>query len=459
MHILCTICSDLVNPAENLHATKCGHLFHYRCLSQWIERSASCPQCRNKVTDRCMFRVYPTVSNENSGDDVTTLQSKLDDALLQLRQQKVKEKEKEDKLAEIGADLKKNVELLKTYEKKLVSRDSAVVALREQLEYIKLQNKETKRIKDENTSLKKNLQTLNGLQKVLNATSDEVEQMLQGYTDVRTVATFATALKRALCESEARKNELRERLHSATQNCNAEISKVRSLQTKLAQLEEKLIHAELNASELKKQYESNNKRKTEDNVIQTDMEQALESNRDEKKSPDVCKDHPKRQSEFNKAMYVSHSDKSFDRMVKTIEDSDSPYLCLKQSSLALTVLQQRPKQMAADNKLKPSELALLNSVRNIAMKKPAQEPSTSIFQKKPKLLSLAMEHEPNLDDAQMDITYDGLGGHSKPDIFPTPTKRPLKSCVPKLSAKHKLKRPTPNGSQDISKMLAKMQDK
>lgn len=36
------------------------------------------------------------------------------------------------------------------------------------------------------------------LQKVLNATSDEVEQMLEGYSDVRTVATFATALKRYL---------------------------------------------------------------------------------------------------------------------------------------------------------------------------------------------------------------------------------------------------------------------
>ena len=34
------------------------------------------------------------------------------------------------------------------------------------------------------------------LQKVLNATSDDVEQMLHSYTDVRTIATFATALKR-----------------------------------------------------------------------------------------------------------------------------------------------------------------------------------------------------------------------------------------------------------------------
>lgn len=71
-------------------------------------RSKSCPQCRNKVTDRCMFRIYPTISNETSGEDVTTLQSRLDDAQLQLRQQKATAKEKEDKLSAITTELKKN---------------------------------------------------------------------------------------------------------------------------------------------------------------------------------------------------------------------------------------------------------------------------------------------------------------------------------------------------------------
>ena len=55
------------------------------------------------------------------------------------------------------------------------------------------------------------------------------------------------------------------------------------------------------------------------------------------------------------------------------------------------------------------------------------------------------------------ISYDGLGGHSKHDNFPT-NKVPIKNLVPKLSAKHKLKRPNPVGLQDISKMLSKIKD-
>lgn len=54
-----------------------------------------------------MFRLYPTVSNENNSEDAATLQSRLDDAQLQLRQQRVKYKEKEDKLAIVTADLKR----------------------------------------------------------------------------------------------------------------------------------------------------------------------------------------------------------------------------------------------------------------------------------------------------------------------------------------------------------------
>lgn len=78
-------------------------------IIEFSYRSKSCPQCRNKVTEKCMFRLYPTISNENSGEDVTTLQSRLDDAQLQLRQQKASFKDQEEKLATLDLELKKNL--------------------------------------------------------------------------------------------------------------------------------------------------------------------------------------------------------------------------------------------------------------------------------------------------------------------------------------------------------------
>ncbi|XP_026735412.1 E3 ubiquitin-protein ligase TRAIP-like [Trichoplusia ni] len=442
MIILCTICSDLVNQAENIYVTKCGHIFHHHCLAQWIERSKTCPQCRNKVTDKCMFRLYPTVSNENMGEDAATLQSRLDDAQLQLRQQRVKYKEKEDKIVAVTADLKRQDDLLKSYEKRLVSFDSKVLSLREQLEYAQLQNKDLQRFKDENEGLKKSMQTLNGLQKVLNATSDEVEQMLQGYSDVRTIATFATALKRALCESESKKNEIRDRLHAAKQQLALEKKNSSELQNKIMQLEDEL-------HQVQTQYE----------ILKTDKEmaekkQVLQQTAEESSILDVTQSPP---PALNDAMLKPASrNNSFDTLVNNIEMSDSPYLSLKQgSAFSLAALQRAPLKMS--DKIQPSENLYLTSIKN-ATKKLIGDKTTngstkhSIFHKKMMKLE-------SLDTSPLDISYDGLGGHSKVDTFPVPNRTTIKSCIPKISAKHKLKRPNPTGSHDIEKMLKKVKNK
>jgi hypothetical protein len=87
-------------------------------------------------------------------------------------------------------------------------------------------------------------------------------------------------------------------------------------------------------------------------------------------------------------------------------------------------------------------------------------PPASIFHKKePTNILFSMQNEGNT--SHLDISYDGLGGHSKLDTFPKPNNRPpIKGCIPKLTSKHKLKRPNPPaGNQDISKLLGKLNNK
>jgi hypothetical protein len=38
MNISCAICRELFVAASDVFTTDCGHLFHYACLIQWIER-------------------------------------------------------------------------------------------------------------------------------------------------------------------------------------------------------------------------------------------------------------------------------------------------------------------------------------------------------------------------------------------------------------------------------------
>lgn len=446
MNILCTICSDLVNQAENIYVTKCGHIFHYYCLVQWIERSKTCPQCRNKVTEKCMFRVYPTVSNENNSENAATLQSQLDNAQLELRQQKAKFQEKDDKIASIMADLKKQEDIASTYEKQLISYDSKVRALREQLTYANLQSKQTQKLKEENESLKMNMQTLNGLQKVLNATSDEVEQMLQSYSDVRTIATFATALKRALCESESKKNEWRDRLHMTKQQLALEKKAEADLQIKVKQLEADLHESEVTIESLRTELKSAKTKKMSTRSIEVEVHMPR------KEIEDRILASNKRDMN-DTILETDISNTSFNTMVNNIENSDSPYLNLKQGGLlSLTALQRAPLKIP-DN-VKPTEQLFLNSIKNAQKKRMEGQKTTSIFHRKEPMKIDLLDTTSHLD-----ISYDGMGGHSKPDIFPVPKKSPIINCKPRLTAKHKLKRPNPVGSQDIEQMLKKIRDK
>ncbi|XP_068619625.1 E3 ubiquitin-protein ligase TRAIP-like [Battus philenor] len=438
MHMLCTICSDLMGQTDSIYVIKCGHIFHHNCLAQWIARSKTCPQCRKKVTESCMFRMYPTISND-TGDDATTLQSRLDDALLQLRQLKAECKEKETQHEAMEIALRKNEIFLVACEKKLRVRESESAALKDQLEYVKVENKEIHILKEENGNLKKNIETLNGLQKVLNATSDEVEVMLQGYSDIRTIATFATALKRALCESEMKKNETRDNLQTVKRKLTEERALVNVLRSKLRS-------AEMRCTELNIEKNRENKR---------DAVEAFGGT--------ACEEVPKVQK-----VEVPATNNSFTSLVNSIENSDSPYLKLKQSNLALTALQQRHPANVPDRGLKPSEFGILNAAKSASynskgafnpQKKKSEAFSSqnnSIFHKKePTKVDLDIFDK----ESELDVSYDGLGGHSKPYVFPTPNSRPApKSLIPKLSAKHKLKRPNTAGSQDISKMLKMTRD-
>uniref|UniRef100_A0A182R959 RING-type domain-containing protein n=1 Tax=Anopheles funestus TaxID=62324 RepID=A0A182R959_ANOFN len=62
MDLVCPICSDLFVPCADVKITPCGHMFHNLCLSQWLERSETCPQCREQCTLTNLTKVYFNVT-------------------------------------------------------------------------------------------------------------------------------------------------------------------------------------------------------------------------------------------------------------------------------------------------------------------------------------------------------------------------------------------------------------
>jgi len=98
---VCTICSEQFdNNARDVSALKCGHVFHADCLQTWLNRSMTCPQCRQKVTKTGVIqKLYfsrpdgddSIVGEPNASLELSRITSELEDAQnkLSLREQEV----------------------------------------------------------------------------------------------------------------------------------------------------------------------------------------------------------------------------------------------------------------------------------------------------------------------------------------------------------------------------------
>lgn len=45
----CCICLNLMKSNDEITQLKCKHMFHYLCLTKWIETKEECPFCRGKI--------------------------------------------------------------------------------------------------------------------------------------------------------------------------------------------------------------------------------------------------------------------------------------------------------------------------------------------------------------------------------------------------------------------------
>lgn len=73
MNIICTICHDTLTCSDDVLAIYCGHMFHSNCLTTWLRRSRTCPQCREKVTTQKIHKLYFTNGIEQNNSNITNL--------------------------------------------------------------------------------------------------------------------------------------------------------------------------------------------------------------------------------------------------------------------------------------------------------------------------------------------------------------------------------------------------
>ncbi|GFT51876.1 e3 ubiquitin-protein ligase RNF126, partial [Trichonephila clavipes] len=71
--IQCAVCLEKFNLQEKAKQLPCSHLYHEKCIIPWLERQATCPNCRSQVQYRNRSITGLNSRNSNTVDSLEEL--------------------------------------------------------------------------------------------------------------------------------------------------------------------------------------------------------------------------------------------------------------------------------------------------------------------------------------------------------------------------------------------------
>ncbi|XP_035784271.1 E3 ubiquitin-protein ligase TRAIP-like [Anopheles albimanus] len=240
MNLLCAICSDLFLPSDDVHSTTCGHMFHYACLLQWLQRSPTCPQCRNRCTESKLVKVYFNVAASASAEDGAQLLVKLDNLTLRLHESEKSLKDFQKKNADHKEEQKKVRKILLGLEDQLRAKETALFAYKHEIDMLRGDRKLMTKMQEELDTLRPKLEAYATIKQALTSTVQEVEQMLASDTRRETIIALAAALKRELQAQEVKRKEQSDRIHRLQNDLAEERRKRKALEESISTYESEM---------------------------------------------------------------------------------------------------------------------------------------------------------------------------------------------------------------------------
>ncbi|XP_045581551.1 E3 ubiquitin-protein ligase TRAIP-like [Procambarus clarkii] len=419
----CVICGDLFVSTDDISATPCGHTFHSLCLIQWIERSKSCPQCRSKATEKSLVKLYfDTGGTDTSQVDPDTLQNHIDGLKFQVRLKDQEIKNLKDSNSTLTKQTKGLREECKKVESQVQVKETTIMALKTQLQFMDRITKEAQKAKDETKSLREHLKVLQNVESIVSGTSEDVEDMLMSYTgnpdSMRSLATFCSILKKELNKTVDDKKRLRDEASSlrskakeARQNYNAAVTELSVLQLANKNLQDDVKSLERENVSLKKKINA--------------LEQAISS-----PSGDV------KNSAIHRLIAESPAPAEYKRPHSSSCDGDEDDVLVTPEIVRKVARSETAAESNDEAAIQSSQSSLSDSSQfNLKVNlfpgrrplvkicQPTNSQHHNIFAKnKPSLKDLGMSPKtssgPHVGLNQMG--YDGLGGHHKVDEFPKP---------------------------------------
>lgn len=206
-------------------------------------RSKTCPQCRNKCSQKNIFKVYFNQANlDTSKIDVGSLQEQLDNANLKIKMKELETNKATKEIAGLKEIQKKCIKTITALEEKVASNNHVVSTYAQQMQVLKSEIKVVESLRSENKALKTKLQLLDTVNDMITANQDETERLLRECKEIRPLGICITSLKKELRNADSKKTELRNMVKALQNEVRKGTEVKKMLEDRISTLESENFH-------------------------------------------------------------------------------------------------------------------------------------------------------------------------------------------------------------------------
>ncbi|XP_055338565.1 E3 ubiquitin-protein ligase TRAIP-like [Paramacrobiotus metropolitanus] len=241
MAVQCSIClgssSSLNVETSPFSSIPCGHVYHFACISQWLQSAGKCPECRTPCSSQKVVRLF--LKHESQSADISISDAAAEYAQQWIEKCQTKARECEQALHEVNEQkllLEKSNEHIKNLERTCSARQSEIQQYKERMTVLSGTRMKLEKSREENEKLRKECKTWRDeaekLQRVSCVMTGSVTDVKGMLANIQSNADFTAVRDSLMCCIEALKMEM-EKMKSNDKEMRDETAKSRSHQVKL----------------------------------------------------------------------------------------------------------------------------------------------------------------------------------------------------------------------------------
>ncbi|GIY21690.1 e3 ubiquitin-protein ligase TRAIP [Caerostris extrusa] len=218
MRCSCVICTDLYDTGKDIVTIPCGHVFHFKCLTKWIDRSKTCPQCRSHVISKDIKKLYFNIALDNDLH-ASNLENRLSTLKAELSEKDIELNESKKKIKHLQLHATVVEKTLSDMHQNHLRFEHDVSIYKVKLRNMAILENNLQRLKQENDNLMKELENLNSVKIIVASCQKDVEDVLKkmqielsaecGHSAAVRMATYCSVIKREFFRVVDEKNQLR----------------------------------------------------------------------------------------------------------------------------------------------------------------------------------------------------------------------------------------------------------